>query len=51
MAKEYISLETKFGQTLIGIAWTIKEPKENVVIVTGMEEKAERYDHFANFLN
>ena len=34
-----------------GYAWTIKEPKANVIIVTGMAETAIRYDDFANFLN
>ena len=35
----------------IGYAWTIKEPKANVIIVTGMAEHALRYDDFAEFLN
>ena len=35
----------------IGYAWTIKEPKANVIIVTGMAEHALRYDEFAEFLN
>ena len=34
----------------IGYAWTTEKPKANVIIVTGMAEKALRYDDFANFL-
>ncbi len=46
-----IKLDTKFGDTLYGYAWTIELPKGNVIIVTGMEEYALRYDDFATFLN
>ncbi len=46
-----VKLDTKFGDTLYGYAWTIEKPKGNVIIVTGMEEYALRYDDFATFLN
>ena len=49
--RNIISLKTKSGDELFGYAWTVKEPKENVIIVTGMEEYALRYDGFAKFLN
>ena len=51
MEKQMISLQTKFGDELKGFAWTVENPKENVIIVSGMEEKVERYDEFAKFLN
>ena len=51
MAREEIQVQSRFGQTLRGYAWTIDKPKANVVIVTGMEEYALRYDDFAQFLN
>ncbi len=51
MARTQIKLDTKFGDTLYGYAWTIEKPKANLVIVTGMEEYALRYDEFASFLN
>ena len=51
MAREEIQVQSIFGQTLKGYAWTITKPKANVVIVTGMEEYALRYDDFAEFLN
>ena len=49
--RQDIKIDTKFGDTLYGYAWTIEEPKANVIIVTGMEEYALRYDEFAQFLN
>ena len=51
MATEQIKVESRFGQTLVGYAWTCSKPKSNLVIVTGMEEHASRYDDFAKFLN
>lgn len=51
MARNEIKLDTKFGDSLYGYAWTIEKPKGNVIIVTGMEEYALRYDEFAQFLN
>ena len=51
MARDEVSFVNKFGDTMYGYAWTIKEPKGNVIIVTGMEEYALRYDDFAKYLN
>ena len=51
MARQEIEVQSRFGQTLRGYAWTVAKPKANVVIVTGMEEHASRYDDFAEFLN
>lgn len=51
MSAEQISFVNKYGDTIKGYAWTIDKPKANVVIVTGMEEYAFRYDDFAKFLN
>lgn len=51
MARSEVSLTTKRGDVLYGYAWNIENPKGNIVIVTGMEEYALRYDEFANFLN
>lgn len=51
MARQEIEVQSRFGQTLKGYAWTVAKPKANVVIVTGMEEHASRYDDFAEFLN
>lgn len=51
MALEEFVITFKDGTTRKGIAWAIKEAKENIVIVTGMEEHARRYDNFAKFLN
>nr|MCR5333136.1 lysophospholipase [Bacilli bacterium] len=51
MAKEEIKYSTRFGDEIKGYAWPIKEPIGNVIIVTGMEEHASRYDDFALFLN
>ncbi len=51
MAKELIKITNSFGDTLYGYGWTIKKPKANVIIITGMQETAERYDNFATFLN
>lgn len=49
--KEKVSFTNKLGEELFGYSWTVESPKANVIIVTGMEEYAERYDEFANFLN
>lgn len=51
MAREEVSFVNKFNDKMYGYAWTIEKPKGNIVIVTGMEEYALRYDDFANFLN
>lgn len=52
MARELVRLMNHDNEERLGYAWTTgKLPKANVVIVTGMEEYALRYDEFANFLN
>jgi len=51
MAKTVIKINNKANDTLYGIAWTCAKPKANVMIFTGMQETAARYDDFANFLN
>ena len=50
MKREKISMKTKFGDELFGYAWTVEKPVGNIVLVTGMEEYALRYDDFATFL-
>ncbi len=39
------------GLVAFGHSWTCEESKANVVIMSGMEEHAMRYDEFARFLN
>lgn len=51
MALEVFEMSFKDGTTRRGIAWPLKDAKANIVIVTGMEETARRYDDFATFLN
>lgn len=52
MAKEQFEFLKKDRDILKGIAWTTDgKPSANVIIITGMAEKAERYDNFATFLN
>lgn len=51
MAKEIIKLKNMFDDTLYGIAWTCAEPKANIILMTGMQETAARYDDFAKYLN
>ena len=46
-----IKLESKTGDILFGLAWIIKEPIANVIIMEGMEEHSSRYDDFAKYLN
>lgn len=46
-----IELVTKKGQAMYGLAWHTENSKANVVIMTGMEEHARRYDDFAKYLN
>jgi alpha-beta hydrolase superfamily lysophospholipase len=48
---DLIQMTMKNGEVLKGRAWTIKEPKANVIIVTGMLEHSLRYDNFAQELN
>ena len=51
MARKTISIRTVNNDHLFGFSWECESPKGIVVIVTGMEECAERYDEFAKFLN
>ena len=51
MAKQLIKITNDFNDTLYGFAWLSTSPKANVIIFTGMQETAERYDDFALFLN
>jgi alpha-beta hydrolase superfamily lysophospholipase len=45
------SLFNSYGDNLKGHLWQINNPKGNVILVTGMQEHSNRYDHFAEFLN
>lgn len=51
MARQNISIKTVNDDILFGFAWECENPQGVVVIATGMEECAYRYDDFANFLN
>ncbi|MCQ2794305.1 MAG: lysophospholipase [Bacilli bacterium] len=51
MPRNVIKVKNPFGDTLYGYAWTCSKPKANVLIFTGMQETAIRYDSFANYLN
>ena len=51
MAKELMSLLASNGDELFGYKWIAKNATHNLVIVTGMEEYAARYDDFALFMN
>lgn len=51
MARNVIKVKNPFGDTLYGYSWTCSKPKANILIFTGMQEAAIRYDDFANFLN
>jgi len=51
MPRHTIKFKNNFEDTLLGYAWTCAEPKANVMIFTGMQETAIRYDEFAKFLN
>lgn len=51
MARQTISIKTVNNDILYGFAWECKKPEGVVIIATGMEECAYRYDDFANFLN
>ena len=48
---EELKFETRYGYALSGNKWEINNPKEIVVIITGMAEHSKRYDNFAIFLN
>lgn len=51
MSRNVIKIVNQANDTLYGIAWTCKKPKANIMLFTGMQETAERYDDFAKFLN
>jgi len=51
MARQLIKLKNRHDEILFGYAWTCKQPKANIMIFTGMQETAERYDDFAKYLN
>ena len=46
-----IKIISKNEDVLFGLAWTVKDPIANVIIMEGMEEHAYRYDEFAQYLN
>ncbi len=49
MEKFAVTLDN--GRTLYGAAYKIPDPRMHLVVHTGMQEKATRYEEFANFLN
>lgn len=49
MEKFAVTLEN--GRTLYGASWPIENPRMHLVVHTGMQEKATRYEEFAKFLN
>lgn len=51
MERKTISIKTINNDVLYGFAWECEKPEGIVVIATGMEECAYRYDEFAKFLN
>ncbi|MCH5172082.1 MAG: alpha/beta hydrolase [Erysipelotrichales bacterium] len=51
MAFEEFEMTFKDETKRRGIAWPVENAKANIVIATGMEEHARRYDDFATFLN
>lgn len=51
MERKNISIKTINNDVLYGFAWECEKPEGIVVIATGMEECAYRYDEFAKFLN
>lgn len=51
MARKNIELKTINDDVMHGYAWEVSNAKGVVIVVTGMEEHAMRYDEFANFLN
>lgn len=46
-----MAIVTPHQKTFLGWSWLVEKPKAIVVIITGMEEHASRYDAFAKFLN
>lgn len=51
MNRDVFRLINKDNETLLGYAWTVEKPVANLIISTGMEEHALRYDEFAKYLN
>ena len=51
MERKQISIKSINEDILFGYAWECEKPEGVVVIATGMEETAARYDDFAKFLN
>ena len=51
MKRKSISIKSVNNDILFGFAWECEKPEGVVVIATGMEECAYRYDDFAKFLN
>ncbi len=51
MSAQKITIQSKNGDTLLGLAWHVDNSIANVIIMEGMEEHARRYDDFAKFLN
>lgn len=49
--RDLFKMTYRNGDVLYGNAWTIEEPKANVIIMTGMLEHSLRYDYFATKLN
>ena len=48
---EQFEITLKDGTVRKGNAWSIKNAKANLAVITGMEETSARYDDFAKFLN
>ncbi len=48
---EKFSVQLENGRTLYGAAYKIPNPRMHLVVHTGMQEKATRYEEFATFLN
>jgi len=51
MEKQNITIKTVNNEILYGFAWECQAPEGILIIATGMEECAYRYDDFAQFLN
>ena len=48
---EKLNFVNSYKDELIGTKWAIKNPKAIIILVTGMAEHCNRYDHFATYLN
>lgn len=54
MSRIAVELKNRANDTLKGFSWVIGDQEKlvgNVIIITGMQESASRYDGFAKFLN